>query len=383
MNIFLKIIVTLIAFVSLGIECSATDFEQLKFSNALDYTLINKGFDDTTTPYTRLPEYLNDTIREGLKYVAENSAGIGVRFATNSTAIGVKYVLTNNFHMNHMADTGTKGTDLYIRHDDGSWHFVATSIPRKDSIQTKKYVENLDGNMHEYTIYLPLYDGIVELEIGVDSSAIISKPLVNSPRSDKKIVFYGTSITQGGCASRTGMVSTSILQRRLDVECVNLGFSGQGRLDLIIAEAMATIPNVVAYVIDPVSNCKTETIDTLAIPFVKELCKSNPKAAVFLVEGQSYAHEPYDLQQQVKMPETNKMLHKKFLELRDAGYSNVYYVDRDNLIGPDGEGTVDGAHLTDVGFVYYANKLQPYLTAVLEGKPVPFQDQVETRYIHN
>lgn len=379
----LKNIVTVIAFIAIGVECSATDFEQLKFSNALNYTLINKGFDDTTTPYTRLPQYLNDTIREGLKYVAENSAGIGVRFATNSTAIGVKYVLTNNFHMNHMADTGTKGTDLYIRHDDGSWHFVATSIPRKDSIQTKKYVDNLDGNMHEYTIYLPLYDGIVDLEIGVDSAAIISKPLVNSPRSDKKIVFYGTSITQGGCASRTGMVSTSILQRRLDVECVNLGFSGQGRLDLIIAQAMATIPNVAAYVIDPVSNCKTETIDTLAIPFIKELCKAHPNTAIFIVEGQTYAHEPYDLQQQVKMPTTNKMLHKKFMELRNAGYENVYYVDRDNLIGPDGEGTVDGAHLTDVGFVYYANKLLPYLRAVLDGTLVPFQDQVETRYIHN
>lgn len=359
---------------------SATDIDEMAYHNALDFTLINKGFDDTTTPFTRLPAYLNDTLRDGLRVVADNSAGIGIRFATNSTAIGVKYQLTNNFHMNHMADTGTKGTDLYTRHDDGSWHFVATTIPGKDSINNKKYVDNLDGKMHEYTIYLPLYDGIKWIEIGIDSTAVITKPQVDSPRRDKKIVFYGTSITQGGCASRTGMVASSILQRDLDVECVNLGFSGQGRMDYFVAEAMATIPDVVAYVIDPVSNCKTEMVDTLTCNFVNILRKAKPNAAIFLVEGQVYAHEPYDTKQQLKMPETNKVLHDKFMELRKQDPRNLYYIDRNNLIGPDGEGTVDGAHLTDYGFILQAMKFKPYLKAVLNGAEVPYQDEMLKLY---
>lgn len=358
----------------------ATDLDKMHYYNALEFRLINKGFDNTTTPFTRLPAYLNDTLREGHKYVAENSAGIAVRFATNSTAIGVKYELTNNFHMNHMADTGTKGTDLYTRHDDGTWHFVATSIPGKGPENNKKYVDNLDGKMHEYTIYLPLYDGIKWIEIGIDSSAVITKPQVESPRADKKIVFYGTSITQGGCASRTGMVSTSILQRKYDVEVVNLGFSGQGRLDLYIAEAMAQIPDAVAYFIDPVSNCKTVMVDTLCCDFVNIIRKARPEAAIFLVEGQVYAHEPYDTQQQIKMPETNKMLHSKFLELKKENPHNLYYIDRKDLIGPDGEGTVDGAHLTDLGFVYYAQKMSPYIEAVLNHTVVPFQKEMEQLY---
>lgn len=374
-----SIILTL-ALLCSGICTMATDLKSMKYYDALQFRLINKGFDNTATPYTRLPEYLNDTLRDGLRVVADNSAGIAVRFATNSTAIGVKYQLTNNFHMNHMADTGTKGTDLYTRHNDGTWHFVATSIPGKDSINNKKYVDNLDGQMHEYMIYLPLYDGIKWLEVGVDSTAIISEPLINSPRNDKKIVFYGTSITQGGCASRTGMVSSSILQRQLDVECVNLGFSGQGRMDYFVAEAMATIPNVAAFVIDPVSNCKTEMVDTLTVNFVNILRKACPDAAIFLVEGQVYAHEPYDTKQQIKMPETNKVLHQKFLELKKQDPRNIYYIDRKNLIGPDGEGTVDGAHLTDYGFVLNAKKFKPYLEAVLKGTTVPYQENIDQLY---
>jgi len=379
MKLFNKFLVAVVAFAC----CSsvwATDLDKMRYYNALEFRLINKGFDNSTTPFTRLPAYLNDTLRSGLKYVAENSAGIAVRFATNSTAIGVRYELTNNFHMNHMADTGTKGTDLYARHDDGSWHFVATSIPGRDSINNKKYVDNLDGKMHEYTIYLPLYDGIKWIEVGVDSSAVISKPLVNSPRSDKKVVFYGTSITQGGCASRTGMVSTSILQRQFDVEVVNLGFSGQGRLDPFIAEAMATIHDAVAFIIDPVSNCKTEMVDTLTCNFVNIIRKACPDAAIFLVEGQSYSYEPYDTKQQIKMPETNKMLHSKFMELKKENPRNIYYIERTNLIGPDGEGTVDGAHLTDLGFVFYAQKMAPYIKAVLDGTEVPFQNEAEQLY---
>ena len=378
----MKHLVSLLIFllISIGVCSTGTDIDKMAYHNALDFTLINKGFDDTTTPFTRLPAYLNDTLREGHKVVAENSAGIGIRFATNSTSIGVKYMLTTNFHMNHMADTGTKGTDLYRLHDDGSWHFVATTIPGNDSLQNKKYVDNLDGLTHEYLIYLPLYDGVEWIEIGVDSSAVISKPCVDSPRSDKKIVFYGTSITQGGCASRTGMVATSILQRQLNVQCVNLGFSGQGRLDPYIAEAMSTIDNVVAFVVDPVSNCKTEMIDTLTNYFVETLHKAHPHVPIFLVEGQSYAHEPYDTKQQIKMPETNKMLFKKYQELHKKYPKNIFYIDRKNLIGPDGEGTVDGAHLTDLGFVYYAAKLKPYLEAVLNGTTIPFQDKIQELY---
>lgn len=80
------------------------------------------------------------------------------------------------------------------------------------------------------------------------------------------------------------------------------------------------------------------------------------------------------------MPETNKMLFKKYQELHKKYPKNIFYIDRKNLIGPDGEGTVDGAHLTDLGFVYYAAKLKPYLEAVLNGTTIPFQDKIQELY---
>ena len=356
----------------MGMQSWAINLDQMVYHDCLEFTLINKGFKDSTTPFTRLPQSLEPELRDGLRVVANNSAGIAVRFATDSKAIGVRYMLTNNFHMNHMADTGTKGTDLYIRHEgDGTWHFVATSVPSGDSITNKKYVDNLDGKMHEYMIYLPLYDGIKKLEIGVDSTATITKPQVNSPRAEKKIVFYGTSITQGGCASRTGMVSSSILSRWLDVECVNLGFSGQGRMDPFVAEAMASIPDVAAYVIDAVSNCKLERIDTIAVEFINILRNARPDVPIFIVEGQQYAQQPYDAKQRASMEASNAMLFSKYEELKKQNPTNLYYIYDKNLIGPDGEGTVDGAHLTDYGFVLNAQKFYPFLKAAVNGEKIP------------
>lgn len=359
---------------------NATDIDALKYYDALQYRMINKGFKDTTTPFTRLPESLNDSLRPILKTDAEHSAGLGFRFATNSKCIAVRYSLTTHFSMMHMAHTGIQGTDLYIMHDDGTWHFVANARPSSDSIINRKYVDNLDGKMHEYMIYLPLYDGVRWMEIGVDSLATIEKPHVVNPSTDKKIVFYGTSITQGGCASRPGMVATSILQRELGVECINLGFSGEGRMDIFMAEAMASIPDVAAYVIDPISNCTLSRTDTITCKFINTLRRNHPGVPIFMVEGQVYAHEPYDTKQQINMPTTNKMFHQRFLDLKKENPANLYYIDRNCLIGPDGEGTVDGAHLTDLGFYWYAQKLLPYLRAAIKGTEIPHQDYIDKLY---
>lgn len=355
-----------------GQVAHSANIRHLHYYDVLQFRKINHGFSDSRTPFFRLPASIGDTARKGLKTDAEMSAGIGFRFATNSKAIAVRYTLTLNFKMSHQAATGTKGCDLYVL-NGGKWQFATCVKPADSTFQNRMLLSNLDGRMHEYMLYLPLYDGVKQMEIGIDSSAVIVQPAVDSPRQGKRLVFYGTSIMQGGCASRPGMAATSIIQRDLDVECINLGFSGEGRMDIFMAQAMSQIPDVAAYVIDPLANCTLLRCDTITYDFINTLRKARPQVPIFMVERHKFAQEFFEVQGDNNVTELNKAFHEFFLRLKAENPRNLYYIDRTNLIDSGNEGTVDGTHFTDLGFYFYAKKLEPYLRAVLNGEEVPHQ----------
>jgi len=335
---------------------------ELRYENALQFRLINTAFPgETATPWSRIPTAIKDSINDNLWERGSNSSGYGIRFRTDSKTIGAHYRLTYNFHMKHMADTGIKGTDLYILDDNGKWQYVNTARPVDDTLQHKVYVENLDGRMHEFMFYLPLYDGIRWFEIGVDSTATIEAPAIDNPRSHKKIIFYGTSILQGGCASRTGMVATNMIQRDLNLECVNLGVSGEGKLVYAMARQMAQIEDAIAFVIDPVPNCTQMQCDTLTYQFMRILRDARPEVPIIMVEGPMYPYAKFDSFFGNYLPLKNEAFRKNYDKLKAENPANLYYVTCDGLNGPDDEGTVDGIHLTDFGFRAYADKLEKVL----------------------
>lgn len=359
-----------------------TNADTLRFVNAMQFRMINYAFEKTLD--TRIPRWLEDSVRPELRERARHTAGKAFRFRTDSRAVAVRYELLYNAHMMHMADTGIKGTSLYIWDDDThSWQFVNCNRPnagKSDVIQRKVMVDRLDGKMHEYMLYLPLYDGVKWLEIGVEKTATLTGPVMNSPRQGKKFVFYGTSILHGGCASHPGMVATSIIQRDLDIECVNIGISGEGKMDYCMARAMATIPDVTAYILDPIPNCTKGMCDTLTYEFVNILRRARPDVPIIMVEGQMYSYAKYSGFYSQYLPQKNYEFHKNYLRLRAENPKNLYYVDCKNLYGPNNDGSVDGIHLTDLGFWYYAQKLEPYLKAILTGKKVPHQKEVNKPY---
>jgi len=385
----------------LSISYVRADKPSLRYVDAREFRIINHGWPDsgsvhTLSSYTRIPTYLKDSIRQELWDRGLNSAGIGIRFATNSKRIGVRYNLHSNFHMAHMADTGIKGTDLYIwcpeeegkkssflrsasddrqsrarssrssKSSSGHWAYVNTNRPTKDSIQSKVYVENMDGEMHECMIYLPLYDGVNWIEIGVDSDAVLTQPMLDNPRKKMRIVNYGTSIMHGGCASRTGMAATNIMQRELNVEMVNLGVSGEGKLVYPMARAMAEMEDVIAYVIDPVPNCTQMMCDTLTYDFIRIIRNARPRVPIIMVEGPMYPYAKFDSYFREYLPAKNEAFRKNYEKLKAEGDENLYYVTCEGLTGPDEEGTVDGIHLTDLGFRAYADKLEEVLREVLK-----------------
>ena len=176
------------------------------------------------------------------------------------------------------------------------------------------------------------------------------------------------------------MVGTSIIQRDLDIECVNIGISGEGKMDNCMARAMATIPDVAAFILDPIPNCTKDMCDSLTYDFVNILRQARPDVPIFMVEGQMYSYAKYSGFYSKYLPQKNYEFHKNYLKLKADNPNNLYYIDCKNIYGPNNDGTVDGIHLTDIGFYYYAQKLEPYIKAVLNGTPVPFQDEVDKPY---
>lgn len=349
------------------------------YVDAQNLRIINHAFaGETERTYARLPRYVKDSIPEGRELWDRQqcSSGIGVRFATNSTRIGCKYTLFWDTHMIHMADTGLKGTDLYILEGDSVWRHVNTNRPyvKKDADGNKTklvestYVSNLDGEMHEYVIYFPLYDGIEDFYVKVDSGATITVGRPEVINANRKIVAYGTSILQGGCASRTGMASTNIIGRELNCEVVNLGFSGEGKQDTYVARAMASIPDVDVYLLDPVPNCTEMMCYTLTYDFVKTLRILRPEVPIVMLEGPIYPYARYDSFFGKYLPKKNAAFRRNYDRLKAENPNNLYYVTSENLDGVEDDGTVDGIHLTDLGFVHYANKMIPILRPILDAK---------------
>ena len=330
------------------------------YTDASVFPLYGKVTTDTYDRYGRLPGCLEGKIREGLWNLGRNSAGLYIRFRTDSKSIRVKWESLNNFGMNHMTAAGVRGLDLYAL-DGGKWRSVSGLQPRSRQESDVRAVRNMDGRMREYMLYLSLYDGVKSLSIGTEKGAVIEGPAVDSPKSGKPIVMYGTSILQGGCATRPGMAFTAIIGRWLDREVVNLGFSGNGRLDYEIAELMAAVPDPAVFVLDNVPNCTKVQIEEREEKFIEILRKSHPKVPIIFVENPDFTDLWLDNKSREEIKAKNDAHRAVYEKLRKAGDKNVYYVPSKGLIGDDGEGTVDGTHFTDLGMLRYAETVAPVI----------------------
>ena len=332
---------------------------QTVYHDASAFPLLGKISDATETHYERLPARLKGVSRDAVWYLGKNTAGLAIRFCSDSRQISVKWETLNDFSMNHMAPTGIKGLDLYSL-ENGEWTYVNTARPAAKKSEAT-VISNMERKEREWMLYLPLYDGVVSLEIGVESSAFIGQPKVALPCRDKPIVAYGTSILQGGCASRTGMAHTSILSRMLNREIINLGFSGNGQLDDEIAELMAEC-DASLYILDFMPNVSVEQIHAKTEKFYRILRDKRPDTPIMFIEEPIFPHTRFDLNMQNRVLELNRALHEVFDRLIANGEKNILLIPSAGMIGEDGEATVDGIHFTDLGFMRYAEYLYPKMT---------------------
>ena len=350
--------------------------EKTKYYNKEYFLIEGTTFTDSVkeNTYDRFPISYKNKVRNPVWSLSKSSAGISVRFLSNSSAINVKWELLNDAKMNHMAETGIKGIDLYCKVDN-NWQYVNTARPAgKENVFL--LINNMPVKMREYKMYLPLYDGVTKLEIGIDSLSKIEKPV----RSNQKpIVFYGTSITQGGCASRPGMAHTNIISRKLNVECLNFGFSGNGRMEKPVVELISGI-DASCYVIDGTGNMSPREVHENAIPLVEIIRSKHPATPIVFVECTLFEKAFFEDTTRSTINAKNLALKTEYEKMRKMGFRDIYYIDNKGALGSDHEATVDGVHFTDLGFLRFADFLISKFDQFKLTKTITSQKNKRLRY---
>jgi len=313
-----------------------------------------RAFEDTADYYDRLPAKAQEMVRDGIWQLQAYSAGMYVRFLTDAPEIGVRWTLRfPELAMHHMPATGVSGVDLY-RLENDRYRWAAVGIPGEfpDSAATLRAATR--DEEQSFILYLPLYNGVESVQIGVppDKSLTPAPDWPGGPH--KPICFYGTSITQGGCAPRPGLSYTAIVERTLMRPALNFGFSGNGQAEPELAELLAELdPSV--YVLDPLPNIPGQITERMEA-FVRILRRAHPEIPILLVE---HILPRYMTVDEIADPEDG--WNRRSADLRVArenlerdGIGNLHTLEAGALLGDDFEGTVDGVHPTDAGFLRMA-----------------------------
>lgn len=333
-------------------EETTTQSDEVIWYDGRLLTLEGRGWTDTESYYDRLPAKAKNIVREAVWNLGHHSAGMRIRFTSDATFIKVRWTLIKDaLDLPHMPATGVSGIDLYARDESGTWRFVANGRPKGLFNEAEfKLLPNA-----EHALYLPLYNGVKQVELGAYKTRTFQRSEPSADEQKKLVVFYGTSITQGACASRPGMASTAIVGRRLDVPIINLGFSGNGRMEPEMAELLGEL-NPSVYVIDCLWNMTPEMVSERVEPFVNILRRSRPNTPIVLVEDSNFMNRP---------TQDGDILRTIYEKLKAQGDQHLYFLSNEDMLGSDAEGTVDGCHPNDLGMMRQAHSFEAFLEPIL------------------
>lgn len=293
--------------------------------------------------FRRMPEKTAEAVNGGVHGLHTNTAGGRVRFRTDSPYIAIHTDMPTIWPMCHCALTGSACFDLYVRDENGKERFV--DVFKRDSANLLGYEAILypaGSGMREYTVNFPTYSSVNSLHIGLDENAAVEAP---APYTHSvPVVFYGSSITQGGCASRPGTTYQSIVSRRFDFDYINLGFSGSARGEQTMAEYIAGL-SMSVFVYDYDHNAPdVQHLASTHEKMFQTVRKAHPYIPVIMMARPRY-HPNEDALARLAV------IQKNYDNAKRAGDENVYLLDGPTLMAMAGDdGLVDGAHPNDLGF---------------------------------
>ena len=344
-------------------QAPAPTTPELDWIDARKLTVEGLGFKDVKSPYDRLPGRAEGVVPPNVWNLSRNSAGALVRFTAATTEIHARWTVTNqNLAGANITAIASSGLDLYARTDAGKWRWLGMGQPKFPET-TAALITGIPSTAREFMVYLPLRNDVSSLEFGVPKGATIKAGPARAAGS-KPIVFYGTSITHGIGASRAGMTHVAMLGRIFNREVINLGFSGNGRMEPEVLKFVAELDPAV-FVLDCLPNMNSKQVAERTVPGVKLLREAHPDTPILLVEDRNI-QSGFLVEPRRKANEANHTaLREAFAVLQAEKTARLYYLEGANLLGDDGEGTVDGSHPTDLGFARQAGEFERVLRPVL------------------
>lgn len=353
----------------------------LQWHDAQAIGVEGKGWSDTGRYYDRLPARAEGVVTEAVWNLSHCAAGLCVHFETNADEIWARWTLRDPIVTGCPKHTMLhhSGLDLYGQLN-GRWRWVKVAEPPLGTDQRTVTARFGDAGLlpgkRRYCCYLPITNPVEKLEIGVPANAAF-KGLAPRTQTQKPIAYYGTSIVHGYHTSRPGMIHSSQLSRRLDKPMLNLGFSGNAKMEAPLAELFAELDPCL-WLIDPVPNMNSVyddaagrhvagQIEERAERFLRILHKAHPHTPIVMIEDREHNHAAF-FPRFKAMHEANRVAWRKvFDDLKADRWSNLHYIDCDVLrgLGEDGDGTTDGSHPTDLGAWRYTQALEPVVRALL------------------
>ena len=305
--------------------------------------------------FFRLPDALAKQVSEGVYNLSKHTAGGRVRFRTDSKRIALSCVPRNEGFMSHMPLSGSAGIGIYVNGE-----FISTVRPANgDGVRFEGAIET-EGILRDVELYLPLYNGITELKIGLCEGSNLLEPRPYTV--EKPVVYYGSSITQGGCASKPGNSYQGFVSRWLDSDHINLGFSGNAKGEPIMAEYIAGL-EMSAFVLDYDHNApNAEHLKATHEQFFEIIRKANPTLPIIIA-----SKSDTDGAKRADADKRRAVIEQTYNNAIRNGDRHVYYIDGRKLFGEQDrcDCTMDGAHPNDLGFYRMAQAFYPVIKQAL------------------
>lgn len=341
--------------------------QSLQWIDAFDRRLALRGFawaveNRKHKNFRRLPDRMDAGLSEGVQFLSHQPASGFLSFFATASDLSVRMTVEDTAQMNHMPATGMAGAELYFR-DGSAWIPAGTAIPNQTEVSfTSALIENGPKVRREYRLYLPLYKRLKTLAMGFSPAAKVSP--APAPKDTKPIFFYGTSITQGGCASTAGSDFVSTVGRLLDTEVVNFGFSGSGRGEPEVARLIRKV-DAEMFVLDFQANADAETLDTVLPEFIRLLREKHPTTPLVLVGNPGYDQRLRAAEARDRIDRKRDIGMKVYLDKKAAGDPAIHFIDGYGLLPGGMSGAyVDGVHPTSHGFAIMAERLAPQLRTI-------------------
>ena len=335
---------------------------ELAWTDVGGWRIEGRAFAERTAPFDRLPAAAAAVVRKEVWDLSRHSAGMAVRFRTAARELHVRYRLTKDtLAMPHMPATGVSGVDLYSRPKPGApLRWVEVARPTQRDVEAR-LAQNPEGSAREWLLYLPLYNGVEKLELGTPPGSELTP---HAPPSGQPIVVYGTSIAHGACASRPGMAWPAIVGRKLEREVVNLGFSGNGRMEAEVGRFLCELDPAV-FVVDCLPNMTPALVAERTQPLVRQLRGARPKTPILLVEDRTFGNAWIGAERLAAHAKRRQALRDAFAALQRDRVEAVHLLAGERLLGDDDEGTTDGSHPNDLGMMRQAEIVAATLQALL------------------